>query len=172
MNVAIERAADNDLLLFQRLMQLYLYDFSEFIPLYLDEQGLFEQTILDDYFRNPTKTPFLIKANAQIGGFVLVNSEPLLAINSGGMRLKEFFVLRGFRKQGIGRRAAQAVFDVFPGRWELGVVALNIAAQAFWQSTIESYTAGNYHKVVRADNQWNGPIFSFDTSYKDEQRNS
>ena len=165
MNITLKRGMPSDQPIFHRLMQLYLYDFSEFLPLYVDDHGLFEQTILEAYFVNATKYPFLIIANQAIAGFILVNADPVLPQHAGGKRLKEFFVLRGFRRKQVGRQAAIQVFNLFPGRWEVGVVATNLPAQRFWERTIDTYTCGRYTHDLVDDATWSGPIFSFDLTH-------
>ncbi len=50
--------------------------------------------------------------------------------------MAEFFMLRQHRRSGLGRRAAQAVFSRFPGRWELAIAKANTAAHAFWPRTV------------------------------------
>lgn len=48
----------------------------------------------------------------------------------------EFFVLRRYRRLGLGRVAAGAVLGRFPGRWEVRQVRTNPAATAFWRTAI------------------------------------
>jgi predicted acetyltransferase len=47
--------------------------------------------------------------------------------------MAEFFILRKYRHQGIGARAAWELFDRFPGRWEVFEIIENTAAQEFWR---------------------------------------
>ena len=54
----------------------------------------------------------------------------------------EFFILRRYRRQGIGERAARMLFDHFPGRWTVYTFPQNIAARAFWHGVIGRYTHG------------------------------
>ncbi|HXG66290.1 MAG TPA: GNAT family N-acetyltransferase [Blastocatellia bacterium] len=163
MNITLRKAGFADKAIFQRLMQLYLYDFTEFLPIELDENGLFPETILDSYFdysANPSRDAFLITADDRIAGFVLVSSHILLQENEGGKCIKEFFVLKNYRRRGVGTRAATAASSLYLGRWEVRVVKTNPKAGKFWESVINSYTAGNYKKEYRDDEVWRGAIFS------------
>jgi predicted acetyltransferase len=164
MNVTLTRGSTADLALFHQLMQLYLYDFSEVLPLFVDAGGRFAQTILDDYFANSAKAPFVVRADSHIAGFILVSSEPILERPAPTKRVKEFFVMRGFRRQGVGLAAAEQVFKLYPGAWEVGVVARNTAAARFWETAIAQYTRNAYRRVDRDDAVWSGPIFSFETA--------
>jgi predicted acetyltransferase len=57
------------------------------------------------------------------------------------MDVAEFFVLRGARRTGVGTRAAHALFQLFPGAWEVRVRRTNPAALRFWSRAVESCTA-------------------------------
>jgi len=58
--------------------------------------------------------------------------------------ISEFFVLRKYRRRGVGRRAAVKVLEAFPGRWEVAEMEWNVEAQAFWRSVIGDYTRGTF----------------------------
>lgn len=50
--------------------------------------------------------------------------------------LAEFFVLRKYRRGGIGTAAAREVIARHPGRWAVGQIAANAPATAFWRRAI------------------------------------
>ena len=151
MKIEVQHGRLSDKPKFQRLMQLYLYDFSEFLPLDLDESGFFKE-ILDSYFADASKTPFLVIVDGELAGFVLVSEETLLPENTGGKRIKEF-----------GNRAAAEVFARFPGRWEVRVVKSNLPAEKFWDVAIAAFAGSNHTKQLREDELWDGAIFSLTT---------
>jgi len=80
--------------------------------------------------------------------------------------IAEFFVMRKYRRQGVGRAAAFQVFDRFPGRWEVAEITSNVGAQAFWRKVIGEYTGGDFAETVLDDESWHGPVQSFDNSRK------
>ena len=45
----------------------------------------------------------------------------------------EFFVVRAMRGQGVGRAAAEALFALHPGIWEIPFQEENPAAARFWR---------------------------------------
>ena len=127
------------------LFELYLYDFSTVEEMPLGPQGRFSSPeMLQPYWEEPQRHPFLIRRDGAPVGFALVKRGSALAGDLEAMDLAEFFVLRGFRRSGIGRQAASLVWDRFPGRWVVRVLAANTAALAFWESAIDSYTQGGY----------------------------
>jgi predicted acetyltransferase len=144
-----------------RLFQLYCYDFSETLGLDVGEDGLFVSGRPEGYWTAARYHPFLIRAGGRLAGFAIVDTqsrltgEPLWDMN-------EFFVLRRHRLGGVGARAAAALFDAFPGRWEVREVARNTGAQAFWRKVIGRYTGGRFEEVVRDDETWRGPVQRFE----------
>ena len=160
MRVEIRQGELADKPKFQHLMQLYLYDFSEFLQLDLDGAGHFKESILDNYFTDPSKTPFVVLVDDALAGFVLVSAQTLLPANAGGRCIKEFFIMRRYRRQGIGKRVAAEIFSLSPCRWEVRVVQANQAAERFWEAAIQDYAGSDYQKEVRDDELWHGSMFS------------
>ena len=54
--------------------------------------------------------------------------------------MAEFFVLKKYRRTGVGVKAARHIWCRYPGRWELRVLETNTPAQMFWQAAIGSFT--------------------------------
>jgi predicted acetyltransferase len=54
--------------------------------------------------------------------------------------MAEFFVLRRYRRRGIGTRLTHLAFNRFPGAWQVRVMDSNAAAVRFWRKAIESFT--------------------------------
>lgn len=50
--------------------------------------------------------------------------------------MSEFFVMKKYRKQGIGKKAAIEVLQMHPGKWELTVHPNNPVSHKFWKSVI------------------------------------
>jgi predicted acetyltransferase len=50
--------------------------------------------------------------------------------------MAEFFVMRKYRRGGVGVIAARAVFARFPGEWQVRELAANAGAVAFWRKAI------------------------------------
>jgi predicted acetyltransferase len=163
--LSIEEAGPQAREVVRNLMQLYLYEMSEFDGRPIDEQGLFPYSYLADYWREEGRTPLLARAGRSPAGFALVREHSVLDPEASGVRsVAEFFVLRQFRRLGIGRELAMEVFRRFPGRWEVSVAQANEAAKAFWRRVIGDYTAGRFVEIVLDDHRWRGPVQTFDNS--------
>ena len=167
MDIQITQASSDEKVLLQRMMELYLYDFTEFDNADLDDLGLYGYEYLERYWVEPQRVPFIIRVDGKLAGFVLVAEHSLLG--QTGKMIAEFFVMRKFRKYGVGRAAAWAVFDRFPGRWEISQIAQNVPAQQFWRRIIAQYTNGNFQEVILDNENWQGPVQVFDNSWVENQ---
>ena len=132
----------------QNLMQLYLYDFSVYLD---DEDGRMDQNGLYDpgfslkrYVAGTDSWGNLARQDDQFVGFVLLSSR--VRNKEIGRSVDEFFVLRKFRRQGVGRTLAFAAFDTFAGYWEIGQIEQNRPAQDFWRTIIKEYTNGHFQE--------------------------
>ncbi len=133
--------------LLQRLFELYLYDFSELEHADVDEEGWFVPSArpwLARYWTEPGKHALLLRVGGKPAGFALVD-EASPIVGSGHRRfLGAFFVVRAYRRRGYGGGVARAVFDRFPGAWQVLQVRANGPAQAFWRRVIGDYTGGDF----------------------------
>jgi predicted acetyltransferase len=50
--------------------------------------------------------------------------------------MAEFFIVRQYRRSGVGHQAARSIFTANPGRWELAIAAPNAGARAFWPRAV------------------------------------
>jgi predicted acetyltransferase len=128
----------------RNLNQLYLHDLSEGAGWDVAEDGRFAEEDVAGYWQDPRCHPFLLRVDGRLGGFAVVDGYSHLSGRSGIRDVAEFFVLRRYRRTGVGRRAAGLLFDRFPGRWEVRQLPGNTAATAFWLSTITELTAGRF----------------------------
>jgi predicted acetyltransferase len=142
------------------LLQYYLHDFSEFEAVEIDPNGRYTYPYLDMYWQDPRRSPFLIYIQDNIAGFALVQQEVDPANGSTSMDLSEFFVLRVFRNQGIGNKAATILWEKFPGAWQVRVLKSNKPGYPFWQHAISRHTIGQYKEQVTKE----GFTFIFDST--------
>lgn len=144
----------------RHLMELYAYDFSEYDSADVDAHGLYGYERLDHYWTDDGRHPFLVRVSGKWAGLALVR-EVTLPDGRPAHSIAEFFIMRKYRRLGVGRIVAQRLFDMFPGAWEIGQIATNFPAQAFWRAVIADYTGGRFEAVQRAD--WDGTMLQFDT---------
>lgn len=130
------------------LMQLYLYDFTKYLDISVNDQGLFlPYPDLDEFWKKrERKYPYLITFDQRPAGFALI--ERMDDAAEADYYMTEFFVMQKYRRTGLGTWAATRLFDHFQGRWKVTQVSSNIPAQAFWRKVIEAYTGGRYEEYI------------------------
>jgi predicted acetyltransferase len=122
------------------LLELYAYDFSEFHDLILGEDGRFGYESLPRYWSEPNRHPFLVRNDGKLAGFALVKRGSEVSGNDTAWDMAEFFVLRGYRRRGIGTQTAHQLWRQFSGLWEVRVMESNVSACQFWARAISTYT--------------------------------
>lgn len=151
MTIEVSVAGLPDKTAVENLFSLYLHDLSEFSELDVDEHGRFlREGALNVWWEREVLFPFLIHADAKIAGFAFVCAAPHVS-HGRDYRLNDFFVLRGYRRRGVGLAAARAVFDRFSGRWEVGWLPANKPAATFWQRTVAKYAPGRFEDACVAE---------------------
>lgn len=160
MNVDLRTPSRSERGLIRQMMELYLHDFSEFDGSDLDEHGQFGYGDLDYFWFEPTHAAFLVTVDNRLAGFVLVDNE--VALDNSERSITEFFIMRKYRRQGVGQQVATAVFNQFPAKWEVRVIAENVPAQKFWRQVIAAYTDDQFKEIVLNNDDWQGPVFCFD----------
>jgi predicted acetyltransferase len=142
--VTIEVVPLADKPILQQLMEFYLYDFSEVDGKEIGPHGTYAYAYpyLDYYWREPDRFPFFIKLDGRLAGFALVR-----AAADAPADMAEFFVLRSYRRKGVGSAAAKVIFARYPGEWTVREHPDNTAAQVFWRRVIGEF-AGRYEESV------------------------
>jgi len=107
----------------------------------LGEFGDRQPDMMARWFADDSSHPLLILHNNEPAGFALV-SKPVMKQADVDYRLAEFFIDRKARRHGVGREAAQLIFNRFDGRWEITELLRNQPAIAFWRSVVGDYTHG------------------------------
>lgn len=151
----------------ERLLQLYLHDFSEHAPLgspygEVSEDGLFQYPWLSTYWREAGRVPLLLRADGRIAGFALLNRWSALD-RPLDRAVAEFFVVRKYRRARVGMRAAHLIFRRYRGRWEIPVAHYNEAALRFWRSTVAALGVEGAVERAGDGRRWSGPVLCLRT---------
>jgi predicted acetyltransferase len=129
MDFALVEATPSERPVLRRLMELYCYDFSQFTGADVNVHGEYEYRWVDHYFTDPDRLPFLITADGHWAGFALVRTGDVID-------MAEFFVMRKYRRTGVGSFAAVQLFARFRGVWTVRQIHSNTGATTFWRGVI------------------------------------
>lgn len=161
MDIELIEAGPEHAAALENLFQLYAYDFSEVLGGEVNDVGRFEPRSFERYWIDAWRHPFLIRANGRLAGFALVHQQSRLTLDPTVYDMAEFFVLRKYRRQRVGERAAALLFARFRGPWEVRELAQNQAAIAFWRKAIRHYTGDRFDEVTWDNEKWRGPVQQF-----------
>ncbi|MEZ4645271.1 MAG: GNAT family N-acetyltransferase [Chloroflexota bacterium] len=175
MNIQILDATEADFPVVQNLVRFYVYDMSETMGWPCPDDGLYGGCDdLPEYWwtgstpeeleainrklaifipynlhfdRWPAGCcghPFMIRVDGELAGFALIKQ---LNVNHTVVYdVGEFFVVRKFRRKGIGKSVAYHLFDHFHGIWQVRQMVEHHTAQAFWRRIIADYSENQYHE--------------------------
>jgi predicted acetyltransferase len=135
--VEVVEATEDDRPVVRRLLQFYHYDFSEFNDDDVDPHGEFPHRYFDAYWTESNRKAFLFRMDGAWAGLALI-------FTGDPHDVAEFFVMRKYRRRGVGAEAAALLFDRFPGGWTVRQQLWNPAATAFWRNAIPY----PFHEVV------------------------
>ena len=170
--IELIEATEADRPVIESLAQLYQYDFSEMSRHDTErgnhgnvgEDGRFHGIDFDYYYGKEGHHEFLVRVDGFLAGFVLVAPGRSYRRPSEKVwNMDEFFVMRRYRRLGVGSHVARMVFDRFPGAWQVAEMSINTGAQAFWRRVIGSYTGGRYEEVHLDSDDGLGPVQYFES---------
>ena len=144
MKVEIVPVLEEEKTILAHLIELYEYDFSEFENSDVNALGLYGYSYFDYYWTEDRRFPYFIKVDGKLAGFVMVCDFCYISKDKDTLFMSEFFVMRKYRKLGIGRKVAKEVFNMHKGKWELTVHPKNPVAIKFWTNVIEECVGNNY----------------------------
>lgn len=149
-----------------RLTQLYLHDFSAFAPIdsphgNVNVDGRFVLAYFDSYWQDAKRRALLTQVNGRWAGFALINDWAPSGMNID-RAFAEFFVMRKYRRTGIGLRVARAIMSAAGGVWEAGVADYNKPAAPFWRRVANGWPDVQALELSGDGKRWSGPILRFE----------
>ena len=137
--VEVTLAAREDEPILANLLELYIHDFSEFHELDIGADGRFGYSSLPLYWSVRGRYPFLVRIDGKLAGLALVKKGGGVSGNAEAWDMAEFFILRGYRRRGVGMQTAHEVWKRFRGPWEVRVMESNVPALHFWRRAISTF---------------------------------
>ncbi|MCG9671948.1 GNAT family N-acetyltransferase [Vibrio chagasii] len=149
MEVQLIEIKEQERKVLENLFSYYIYDMTEYMKWSPNNEGKFsyDTSQFDVYWEREDHISYFIYVDAELAGFVLVRRYPSdLSIYD----IEQFFVLRKFKGQGVGKEALAQVVSVFTGKWQIRVLLENSAALYFWKSAV-SRIVGDKFRVTKAN---------------------
>jgi predicted acetyltransferase len=148
--------------LLANLFELYAHDLSAVFELDVGADGRFGYAKLASYWREPDRFPFLIRVGTELAGFVLATRGSPATSDPDDLDVAELFVLRRYRRGGVGAAVARALWDRLPGHWIVRVAERNSSALPFWTLVITDYTRGRFTRALATVGGKPWTVFAFD----------
>jgi predicted acetyltransferase len=151
----LRKAQLKDFPALQQMLELYQYELSEIWPQETNSEARYGYD-LEPHKQDQRFHAHVALEGQQYAGFALVG--PAVVTRKEGKWMEQFFILRRFRRSGVGFALAEHVLRAHPGPWEVGQMPDNQAAQAFWRSAIARFTSGAYVEVQVTEGWWQGIV--------------
>lgn len=135
-------AADRSLV--ENLLEFYMYDMAEIHGFAVGADGLYRYDRLDDFWVHP----HLIFSDDDVAGFALIIDRCPITGAAPCYFMAEFFVMRPYRRNGVGTGCALGLITDHRGLWHVAVIERNAPALAFWANLFapfETHKASHQH---------------------------
>jgi predicted acetyltransferase len=162
-NIEIIPASLEQKAILANLLELYCHDFCDFVDLEIGADGRFGFSDLDLYWTEPARHPLLVYVDTGLAGFVLIDELTRGTHEEAVWDVAQFFILRGYRRAGIGTEVAHRVWKRFAGRWEVRVIVSNKPAYRFWRQAIQSFAGHEIRATRMMQGGWERHVFSFES---------
>ena len=150
----------------RNLMEKYDYELSQYGGDDVNKLGLYGFDYLDNYWQEGAKRwAFFIKADGKLAGFAMIISD-YFYINSRASDyvMSDFFVMYKYRNAGVGKYAANYLFNKFKGIWQLNTMDKNVGSAKFWTKVVGDYTGGVYETLHNEELGDGHQVFLFSTA--------
>ncbi|WP_066254114.1 GNAT family N-acetyltransferase [Neobacillus drentensis] len=133
MTVSLKLLSKDEKYILRNLYSLYLHDLSEFTDgLDISTSGSFEFDSFELIWERDGVTPYFLKKNQVIVGFLLLLEKPFLN-NDYDFSINDIFMLKKFRRKGIAISLLEELFKQKKGRYFVVELAENKPAVLFWR---------------------------------------
>ncbi|BBF42153.1 hypothetical protein lbkm_0835 [Lachnospiraceae bacterium KM106-2] len=149
MDIKLKKVSVDEKEILRNLFEKYSYEFTQWDGREINPLGLYGYDYLDYYWSEPNRFAYFIQVDGNLAGFVMVNDIPKAPDTKTDFSIAEFFILYKYRQKGVGKTAANEIFSLHKGDWQLKRHPHNIASVYFWDHVVSEYTKGNY-KVIKS----------------------
>ena len=146
----------------RNLYQLYIHDMSEWLGFAAQPDGRFAFDT-GPLWRSDV-TVYLAQVDGAPAGFGVVQPATPWLPSRDARDVKDLFILRRHRRQGVARALARRLWDDRPGVWLVRVLAANRPAVPFWRRAVQEYNRGAHEELAVTDRGRDWIHLRFDSS--------
>jgi predicted acetyltransferase len=158
-NLVISKIGPESDVLLRNLFEHYCHDMSEWFEFDTGADGRYSYDTASVWEKE--YGAYLAKVGDSIAGFALIGSGGEWLGDIGAHDVHEFFIMRKFRRHGVGRSMATFLWNEHPGEWLVRVLEANAPAITFWRREISIYTLGSYREEQQVVNGRPWKFFRF-----------
>lgn len=161
MNVTVETAAPDTLPIVKNMFTAYFYAMSQYDDgLIINASGLphwaafglpgpttHEECVAMNWWIRDRCEALIIRVDGVPAGFAFICAEKSHIPPEIDFELLDFYIVPKYRRQGVGKQAAQRIFDGRRGKWQLFELEQNLPALAFWHGFLKEYTGDAYENL-------------------------
>jgi predicted acetyltransferase len=133
--------------LLRNLFEHYCHDMSEWFDVDTGTDGLYSYDTASIWTKD--YRAYLATIGASIAGFAVIGPAAEWLGDVSAHDVHEFFVMRRFRRRGVGQRMATLLWNRHPGEWLVRVFEANAPAVHFWRNAISACSMGSYQETGR-----------------------
>ncbi|MFJ7367755.1 GNAT family N-acetyltransferase [Peribacillus frigoritolerans] len=153
MTVSFNPVSKDEKHILQNLYSLYLHDLSEFTEgLDISPNGSFEFDSFELIWNEEGLTPYLLKKDMKIAGFLLLLERPFLN-KDYDYSINDIFILKKYRRKGAAIALLKEMFKQKNGSYFVVQLASNIPAVKFWRRAFSELSIDFEEKKQIVDNE-------------------
>jgi len=150
LNLTISKIGPESDILLRNLFEHYCHDMSEWFEVDTGTDGRYSRDT-SAVWANRCEV-YLAKVGDSIAGFALIGSGAEWLGEIGAHDVHEFFVMRRFRRRGVGQSMTTFLWNQYSGEWLVRVLEANAPALSFWRDAISRYAPGSCREEQRTVN--------------------
>ena len=153
MTIILKEVLESEKSILRNFYSLYLHELSNFTStLDIGEDGIFHFKELDTFWDVDGLSPYFIKLEDKIIGFILLLERPLLK-KSNDYGINDFFILNKYKGKGLAVQAAEQLFREKPGQYFVMQVVENKRAVAFWKKVFKELQIETHERQDLVDDE-------------------
>jgi predicted acetyltransferase len=146
-NLSVSKIGPESDFVLRNLFEHYVHDMTEWLEIDTKADGSYSYDTSSVWENG--RDAYLAKAGESLAGFAIVGSAAEWLGDTGAHDMREFFVLRRYRRHGFGQTLATHLWDRHPGEWLVRVLEANAPAVAFWRTAVANYSRRSHKEEER-----------------------